>query len=122
MCIRDSFDTGQLPALQAGLRLPFEPFDLQLQQPRLWPGGIAVIEAQPAPELLRLHRALAAALRAQGVAVEARDYRPHLTLARRAQHAVPPPQAGAIRWAVPDGYALVCSVPAGPYQELQRYA
>ncbi len=112
---------ARLPALREALRLPcmpFAPFTLTLGQPALWRGGTAVLEAAAAPRLLALHAALGSALLAEGLRVEARPYRPHLTLARRAPQAVLPPAGPALRWPV-RGWALVESGQQG-YQVLQR--
>ncbi|MGD9834364.1 MAG: RNA 2',3'-cyclic phosphodiesterase [Piscinibacter sp.] len=85
------------------------PFTLRLDRAALWPQGIAVLEPSDAPAgLATLHADLAALLRAQGLRVEARAFRPHVTLARHAQGAMPPAELPAIEWAV-RGYALVRS-------------
>lgn len=115
--------TERLPALQAGLALPFSPFSLSLGIPTLWPHGIAVLEphAEP-PALLQLHADLSNALVALGLTPEARPFRPHVTLARRAKHAVVPPESEKLVWDV-DGYALVQSTPDnGGYTVLQRFS
>lgn len=115
---------ARLPALREALRLPFAPFTLALGRPALWPGGIAVLvpERLP-PRLLQLHAALGAALQGQALPTEARAYRPHLTLARRAGAALPPACGPRLHWPV-RGYVLVESRPQaqGGYQVLQAYA
>jgi 2'-5' RNA ligase len=65
-----------------------------------------------------LHARLAETLRALGLPVEARPFRPHLTLARKAAGAVAPAAAPDIRWPVA-GYSLVQS--AGGYRTLRHY-
>lgn len=114
--------SARVPELQAGLAVPFSPFSLALGKPVLWPHGIAVLEphAEP-PELLQLHADLSDALVALGLTPEARKFRPHVTLARRANHAVVPPEAQKLVWDV-TGYALVQSTPDnGGYTVLQEY-
>jgi len=44
--------------------------------------GIVHAEVEVSPELLRVHQAVAAAVRSAGLAVEERPYRAHITLAR----------------------------------------
>jgi 2'-5' RNA ligase len=113
----------RVPELQAGFAVPFTPFTLSIGLPKLWPHGIAVLEPHTEPpELLALHAKLSAALAALGLQPEARDYRPHVTLARRANHAVVPPESAPLTWQV-DGYALVESKPGdgGGYTVLQAY-
>ena len=119
-----SVPRARLPELADGLRLPFRPFDLQLGHPALWKYGIAVLEPDtvPAP-LLALQTALGAALQGLGLAPEERPYRPHVTLARRADGAVAPPDGRPIRWRVPS-YALMESRLGADegYTVIRRYA
>jgi len=111
----------RLPALLEGFAVPFEPFRLELGRAAIWHSGIAVLEplAQP-PELLALHRRLSEALVALGLQPEARAYRPHVTMARRAGAAVIPPGGPSVLWDV-RGYALVESKD-GVYTVLRTYA
>ncbi|MFC5509733.1 RNA 2',3'-cyclic phosphodiesterase [Massilia jejuensis] len=113
----------RVPALRAGVAVPFTPFTLSIGTPRLWHHGIAVLEPHQEPAaLLALHANLSAALVALGLRPEERSYRPHVTLARRANNAVVPPEAEPILWQV-GGYALVESTPGdgGAYTVLQQY-
>lgn len=104
----------QVPALRQQLQVPWEGCTLDLDTASLWPGGIAVLEAQVVPpSLARLHRALGQALRGSGIEVEERPYRPHVTLARRAQGAAPPPAFEPLRWRAGSRYLLVRSLPGG---------
>jgi len=117
---------GQVPlarlgALQAALPVAAAasaPFELEFGRIERWPQGLVVLvaEAPPAP-LLRLHAALADLLQGLGLAVEARPYRPHVTLARRAAGAVAPVTKPTLRWSV-DHIALVRSERG--YRELLR--
>lgn len=112
----------QVPAVQAALQAPAASCELRFEAPQLWPGGIAVLPlASVPPDLATLHGALAHALRAQGLPPEQRTWRPHVTLARKAQGAVLP-SAPAWPWPVDNGYVLVRSMPAGGYAVLHRYA
>ncbi len=118
---------GEVPerearALAAALPPCQVPFTLRLDRAALWPQGIAALEPGNTPAgLAVLHADLAALLRAQGLRVEARAFRPHVTLARHAQGAVPPPEPLAIEWAV-RGYALVRSRAGTPlrYEPIAR--
>lgn len=97
----------RLPELQQQLRISFEPFALQLGYPELWPHGIAVLRPHAIPAgLMQLQAALGSELQRLALPVDAREFRPHVTLARRANEAVLPPQQLLIDWHV-DGYALV---------------
>jgi 2'-5' RNA ligase len=98
---------GSLPALLDGLAVPLSPFRLQLGVAELWHNGIAVLAPLSVPSaLVDLHAALSGALPGVGLQPEARDYRPHVTMARRARGAELPQRGPVIDWAV-DRYALV---------------
>ena len=87
------------PLLQGLAGLRFQPFTLTLTKTALWHGGIAVIEPDEAPPALReLHEDAGSMLRSLGLPVEARPYRAHVTLSRRAFGATPPPPFEPIVW------------------------
>jgi 2'-5' RNA ligase len=93
--------------LAEGLAVAFTPFELELGHPELWHGGIAVLAPDVLPDpLLALHGALGEALVRLGLLPEARQYRPHVTLARRAGRTLAPVQGPPIRWQI-DRYALM---------------
>ncbi|GAB3457448.1 RNA 2',3'-cyclic phosphodiesterase [Massilia terrae] len=113
--------TARLPELMDGLAVPFTPFQLQLGVPAVWPGGIAVLEPAHQPvELLQLHRHLGQALLDLELTPEARAYKPHVTMARRAAHAGMPAAGAELAWDI-DGYCLVESR-GGSYTVLTRYS
>jgi 2'-5' RNA ligase len=111
----------RLPQLATGLAVPAEAFELVLDDFAVWPNGVAVLCPSAAPPaLLALNAALGPALRALGLPVDDRPYRPHVTLARHARGALlagPPP--GPVGWPVRSGYVLAES--AGGYRVLQRF-
>jgi 2'-5' RNA ligase len=110
-----------LTALVPALALPWPGCTLSLGDPVRWPHGLVVLPA-PAPPaaLLELHRALADRLMGLGLPVEQRPFRPHVTLARRAERAQLPSTAAPLRWR-PTDYALVRSHPTTGYHVLARY-
>jgi 2'-5' RNA ligase len=115
--------SASLPALLDGLAVPFAPFRLQLGVAELWHNGIAVLSPQaPPPALMELHAALSAALPGLGLEPEARAFRPHVTMARRARGAGLPQSGPEIHWEI-DHYALVESKPGngGGYTVLREY-
>ena len=98
------------------------PFSLRLDGVALWPQGIAVLQAgEPPAALAALHGELATRLRTLGLRVETRRFRPHVTLARHAQCAVPPAASPIVEWTV-RGYALVRSHAGAPlrYEPIAR--
>jgi len=104
-----SVPNSRLPALRATLRVPFQPFELRFSHCERWPGGLLVAPPDALPQALaRLHADLADRLRRLGMSVEARPYRPHITLARR--YGGPPSCSAAVpvSWDVRT-YALVMS-------------
>ena len=111
----------RVPALRSALAAatPVRGFELRIDRAALWPRGLAVLEpAQVPAALTRLHAELAEVLIDRGLTPETRPYRPHVTLARRATGAIPPPQSFGVRWPV-RGFALVASDHG--YTVLQRY-
>ncbi|HEX8788091.1 MAG TPA: RNA 2',3'-cyclic phosphodiesterase [Telluria sp.] len=113
-----------LDALLDGFAVPFTPFRLRLDTAELWHNGIAVLSPQTAPQaLLDLHSALSDALLDLGLQPEARSYRPHVTMARRAAGAAIPPGGQVLDWEI-ERYALVESRPGngGAYTVLREYA
>jgi 2'-5' RNA ligase len=108
-------------ALAQGLRVPFTPFTIDFGKAVQWPHGLAVLEPLSVPPaLLRLQADLGHALAVMGLPVEERRYRPHVTLARRAMHAVPPAAGPVFGWRA-GSYVLVESVPGQGYQILHRF-
>lgn len=107
-------DPARVPALREGLALDWPGCTLELDRAEVWPGGIAVLEASVVPPpLADLHARLGEALLRLELPVESRRFRPHVTLARKAQGASAPACA-AIHWQAGPGYALMRSV-AGNY-------
>lgn len=112
--------TERLSALLEGFPVPFEPFRVDLGAPLLWPHGIAVLAPlEEPPRLLALHARLSEALLALGLEPEARAYRPHVTMARRAGGVAIPATGSTIAWEI-DRYALVESRD-GAYTVLREY-
>jgi 2'-5' RNA ligase len=111
----------RLPELLDGFSVSFTPFELRFGRAELWHTGIAVLAPLEAPpELLALHAGLASRLPGLGLQPEARAYRPHVTMARRAGGAALPPDGPEIAWQI-DRYALVESRPDGTYLPLRLY-
>jgi RNA 2',3'-cyclic 3'-phosphodiesterase len=114
----------RLSEIRQALKIPFTPFDLKLDRPELWAGGIAVLRPSELPgEFLTLQDSLSKRVHELGLRVERRDLRLHLTLARNSCGAIWPKQKLEIVWPV-HHYALLESrlnSPA-PYKELQKYS
>lgn len=110
---------ARLPEISQGLSVPCAPFGLEVGQAQVWPRGLAVVCPRAVPAALAdLHQRLAGALQRLALPVEARPWRPHVTLARQASGAAPPAAGPAGRWQV-RGYALVQS--QGGYRGLRHY-
>lgn len=118
-----AFDKAKLAELQSALHTRFKPFTLCLDEPLVWPHGLAVICARETPQALReLHEQLRLALEDLGITTDLRPYTPHLTLARQAQGSQAPAGPENIEWHV-HGYALVESTgnPNARYKVLRQY-
>jgi 2'-5' RNA ligase len=103
--------------------VPWPGGELVLDQAKAWPGGMAVLQAGAVPPAFaQLHGELAARLAAAGLPVEARPWRPHVTLARKAFGARPPASFAPLRWQAGPAFALVRSLPGGRgYETLQSF-
>ena len=117
--------TDKRAAIAAGAAVPFQPFDLALDQPRLWARELAVLCASDVPVALKsLQERLGQALRAPELALlpDTRPYMPHLTLARHAGAARVPSASAPVQWRV-QGYALVVSTGRRTprYEVIQSY-
>jgi RNA 2',3'-cyclic 3'-phosphodiesterase len=112
---------GRMGEITAGLRSPFEPFELDFGHGGVWPNGIAALEPiETPPQLERLHARLRDAVLALGLAADARPFRPHITLSRRARGARPPEQQARFLWQVDQGYVLACAPGGGAGYEIVR--
>jgi 2'-5' RNA ligase len=105
------FPRERLAALRSALDgVAIEPTALHLAGTGMWRGGIAVARIAADDRLLALHARLGVALARLGVGLDERPFLPHVTLARRAQGALPPAVLPELAWPV-SGFALVESVP-----------
>jgi 2'-5' RNA ligase len=110
-------------ALRVALDVAGPRFDLVLDHAEVWGHGTVVLVPRAAPAALHeLHDRLAQRLHAIGIATERRALRPHVTLARRADGAVPPPPSSGVRWSV-RGHVLASSAPRDGvrYRVLARF-
>ncbi len=114
---------ARLPELADGLAQAFMPFELVLDEFTVWHHGIAVLQptGDTPAALAGLHSALAEALRALALPVEARPFRPHVTLARHASGAKLREGEAPVLvcWRADNGYVLAES--AGGYRVLQHF-
>jgi len=114
--------TERVSALVPALAVAAPRFTLRSGGHAQWGKQVAVLEpAAPAAGLLALHERLAQALRAQGLPLETRTFRPHVTLART-HGPLEPPRGAAAPWRWPvASYVLAQSVPGRPCRVLARY-
>lgn len=92
--------------------------ELKFDRLEVWAGGlVALVPSTVPPALLSLHERLGAALEAQGLSLDPRPYRPHVTLARKA-HSVVAGEIEPVPWRS-EGYALVLSS-GGRYTVVRR--
>ena len=109
----------RLPLLAPRLAVPLHRFDVELTRIETWPRGIVVMSPDHVPPALaELHARLATVLGELDLPVEARPFRPHVTLARKAPGAAARRLDAPIRWPV-RGYSLVVS--DGAYRRVADY-
>lgn len=114
------FAVERVGALGDGLAtVPAPALELQPSGAEVWKGGIAVLKLRGGPALARLHARIGAVLSALDIALDERPFAPHVTLAREAFGARPPPDLPAVEWRV-EGFALVLSR-AGAYEVLHTW-
>ena len=116
-------ETANLAAAQdaaAGLQEP--AFDVRLdcvgsfRRARVsWAGSL-----EPDRALLELQAKLEARLRDRGFSLEARPFAPHVTLARKAERALPRARIAPIEWRA-TSFTLVRSMPTGEYPVLKEW-
>jgi len=115
--------TERVDVIATAAAVPFEPFELVLDQAMLWHRGLAVLLASGVPMALRaLHERLGDRLHRLDLPVDARPYVPHVTLARRAAAAIPPRAVLPVRWQT-RGFALAVStgVKGARYRVIRQY-
>lgn len=119
-------------AVEAGRQVRAEPFSVQVQGLGCFgdPERPGILWAGVAPEapLTALHHRLTEALAQQGLVLEDRPYRPHITLSRFRRSAGPvtgllSQYAGTEFGALPvSGMALFLSSPGSVYSVLERFS
>lgn len=114
-----AIETARVASLVDALVVGVPLFALQLERVRVWSNGIAALEPRADATLDDLHCALRDRLEAQGVALESRAFRPHVTLARDAKGSIAPDGVEPVAWPV-TSYALVESS-GGRYVVLRDY-
>jgi len=97
-------------ARAAGDRVRADVFSVRIDQAGSFGPTWYLASAGPAPELVALQSQLASELAHTGFALEARDFHPHLTFQRKAEHALPPTRVAPIRWLV-ETFTLFESIP-----------
>ena len=104
----------RIPALWAALaQVPAPPVRLVATSLALWKGGTVVLQLQGDAALARLHADTGAALGTCGIALDARPFSPHVTLARSAAGIELPSAPQPQDW-LATGFALVESSGGAP--------
>lgn len=100
-----------------------QPFELHFTRPEIWQQGVAVLRPDNSPTVLRgLQGRIGLALAEIGLALEDRAHRPHVTMARKALGATPPPRLADIHWQSKGDFVLVQTLAGGRgYEILERF-
>jgi RNA 2',3'-cyclic 3'-phosphodiesterase len=109
-----TFERERIPALWAALsEVRTRRVCLAAAGLAIWKGGMVVLQLQGDAALAALHADMGAALLACGIALDARPFSPHVTLARGAAGVELPPAPNPLDWR-PTGFALVESTGGSP--------
>lgn len=109
-----AIERDRVPALWASLaQVRARPVHLAATTLATWKGGTVVLQLQGDDALAELHADTGAALRACGIALDARPFSPHVTLARGAPGLELPRAPDALAWRA-TGFALAESTGAWP--------
>jgi len=107
-------DRDRIPALWAALaEVEASPIRLAATNLAIWKGGTVVLQLQGDAALTRLHADTGAALRTCSIALDARPFLPHVTLARGAAGVELPSAPHPLDW-LATGFALVESSGGSP--------
>ncbi|MBK6853271.1 MAG: RNA 2',3'-cyclic phosphodiesterase [Burkholderiales bacterium] len=112
---------SRVQVLAAACTVTFRAFDLVLDRLEVWHHGTVVLLPSTLPDaLVDLHERLTTTVRAQGIELDTREFRPHLTLARHCAGLVPAdPDLAPVQWRV-NRYVLAVSA-GGQYNVVQSY-
>ena len=94
LCFLGSITPRQHEALIHEIdQLRYQPFDVYLNSTGIWNGPkiLHVAPESPPEELMALARGVRKASRAAGIAVDGKEYRPHITMIRKAGPTLPLP-------------------------------
>ena len=97
----------------------FAPGLMRPGQADIWAGGIAVLQCEVDEPLVALHAQLAEVLRRRQFPIDARPWRPHVTVARHAQGGAPMGLRPAPECTVKE--FTLCESVGGRYDVLRRY-
>ncbi len=107
-------DRERIPALWAAVsRVQARSVRLIADALAIWQGGIVVLQLHGDAALADLHAETGAALRECGIALDARPFAPHVTLARKAAAVELPVAPQLLAWRTV-GFALVESARGAP--------
>jgi 2'-5' RNA ligase len=118
-----AFARAEMPDLVESLgAVPVTPMRLRPGEAEVWKGGIAVLRLDGGDALRSLHARLGTVVSDTGVALDARPFSAHVTLARKAAGCEPPPARATFEWRA-SGFALVESIPGASarYEVLRRF-
>lgn len=103
-------DEDQEALIEKINKLQHEPFDLELTRVGWWrkPQILWIGTTHIPMELIRLVKSIRKCVRKQGLKTDQREYKPHVTIARKVKQVVIPNKALHIPWHV-DSFVLVVS-------------
>lgn len=110
-----NLDADRVTSLRRALGdMAIDQAEVCLDRAGIWNDGVAVLCGDATPRMAAMHDAVGRAVATADCALgDKRQWRPHVTLARSARHATPPPSPVPVRWRT-TGIVLAAAADGGP--------
>ncbi|RST52110.1 RNA 2',3'-cyclic phosphodiesterase [Variovorax sp. DXTD-1] len=101
-CVEDRGHTLEALLREALAEVPTRPLELTLDSSCTWRNDVSVVQPAEHESLRALHDDIVRAVRRTGLAVPAKNWTPHVTIARQTERAARPMRLAPIHWKVRD--------------------
>lgn len=101
-CVEDRGHALEALLREALAEVPTRPLELTLDSSCTWCNDISVVQPAEDESLRALHDDIVRAVRRTGLAIPAKNWTPHVTIARQTERAARPMRLAPIHWKVQD--------------------